>query len=60
MVGLEGALKVPDGFEPANIQTSEIASASDPGRNVYAIGAGTTNTGAMSDHLYFAQGHSLC
>jgi hypothetical protein len=47
---------LPEGFEPAPVQTEAQASASDYGHPAYVVGTGLTEKGTMSDRLYFAQG----
>lgn len=48
--------RLPDDFQPADILTQQNVSASDPGKPALLVGAGTTQSGEMSDRLYFVQG----
>lgn len=48
--------RLPDEFEPAELQTSAYANASDIGQPALIVGTGMRENGRMSDRLYFAQG----
>ncbi len=49
--------RIPEGFAPANFQTSDISAASDPGQTVSVVGTGMTDKKKIAARLLGAQGH---
>lgn len=47
---------LPEGFSPAELQTSSDERASDPGETAFMVGAGLKGDGNFADRLFFSKG----